>query len=79
MRIDFDRGAFAALLKAPKVQADVHRRARAVADRAGGGFEAFPSVPARKRARAAVVPVTYEAARRQARDNTLIRSLDAGR
>jgi len=50
-----------------------------VADGAWDSFEAFPSTPAFKRARGAVVPVTYEAARRQARDNTLIRSLDAGR
>ncbi len=79
MRVKWNVSAFEALRKDPAVEADVHRRARAVADAAGEGFEAFPSIPARRRARAAVVPVTVEAQIRNARDNTLLRSLDAGR
>ena len=71
--------AFRALRLDPKVQADIARRAEAVADAAGEGFEAFPTTTPRNRARAAVVPVTAEAAVQNARENTLIRALDAGK
>ena len=79
MRIDFNNAGFAELLVDPKVQRDVHRRAAAVAAAAGPGFKSFPTVNPHTRARAAVVPVTVEAAYDNARSNTLIRSLDAGR
>lgn len=79
MRIDFNSRGFAELLVDPKVQRDVHRRANAVAATAGPGFESFPTVNPRKRARAAVVPVTAQAAYDNARNNVLIRALDSGR
>ena len=63
---------YAALLKHPAVQADLRRRAEAVAASAGDDFDAQQS-PAHTRARAAVV------APRGDSDNRMIRALDAGR
>lgn len=77
-KLTFNRDAFRALRTDPKVQAEILRRAKAVAAAAGDGFEAVTSPP-RNRARASVVPVTAEAAARNARDNTLLHALDAGR
>lgn len=77
-KLTFNNAGFRALRTDPAVQEEILRRAKAVAERAGEGFEAVSS-DARNRARAAVVPVTVEAARKNARDNTLLHALDAGR
>lgn len=72
MRIKHHSKGYAALLKHPAVQADIERRAQAVATAAGEGIVAESSTPIR-RARAAVV------APRGDSDNRIIRALDAGR
>ena len=75
VRIVHHSKGYAALLKHPRLQADVLRRAQAIARAAGGeqdGFVAEQSAP-RVRARAAVI------ARYGDPDNKMIRSLDAGR
>lgn len=75
VRIVHHSEGYAALLKHPALQADVLRRAQAVARAAGGvaeGYVAEQSSP-RVRARAAVVAVYGDP------DNKLIRNLDAGR
>ena len=77
-KIKLSNAGFRELRKSPAVRAEILRRAEAVAAAAGDGFRAVESAP-RNRARAAVVPVTAEAAARNARENTLLHALDAGR
>lgn len=79
MKIVWNRNAFREIRLLPKVAADVHDRAERVASAAGDGFEAFPTANPRNRARAAVVTTTPRAMRRNARDQTLLRSLQAGK
>lgn len=68
----------AELLKSPEVQADLKRRADAVALRAGAGFEAEVKV-GRTRALASVSATTAEAAAAEATDRVLTKALDAAR
>ena len=77
-KVKLSNKAFRELRTSPAVRAEIMRRAEAVAAAAGDGFQAVESAP-RNRARAAVVPVTVEAARKNARENTLLHALDAGR
>ena len=79
MKIKFNRGAFREIRLLPEVAADVHDRAERVAAAAGEGFDAFPTQAPRNRARAAVVTTSMKAIRQNARDNTLLRALGAGR
>lgn len=79
IRVVHDPRAYAALLTSPEVQADLQRRAERIAAAAGDGFVAEQSRPVRRRARSAVIAVTYEARRRNSKDNVLLKSLDAGR
>lgn len=69
---------FREIRTSPGAVALVRAAAEGVAARAGNGFEMLPMQSPRNRAHAIVAPVTYEAARRNARDNTLIRALGAG-
>jgi len=78
-RLKFNRAAFRALRTDPGVRADIADRAARVAQAAGEGVEVLPIQEPRNRARAIVAPVTADAARRVAQDNTLIRALEAGR
>jgi hypothetical protein len=73
------RNGFRALRTAPGVRADILRRAQAVAAAAGTGVEVLPVQEPWSRARVLVGPVTPEAARRVAKDNDLLRALEAGR
>ncbi|WNN93660.1 hypothetical protein SEA_CALLINALLBARBZ_10 [Arthrobacter phage CallinAllBarbz] len=69
------------LLRHPAVEADLARRAKNVRDAAGGessGYVADSANPS-KRARAAVFAAGSKARRENARSNTLLRALDAGR
>lgn len=77
-KIRWNLPAFRKLRTDPAVQADILRRAEKIAEAAGDGFKAVQS-PARNRARAAVVAVTPEAVARNARDQSLLKALDAGR
>lgn len=61
------------------VQADVLRRARAIAAAAGEGFEAEEGKRHPWVARAYVVPTTYQAMAAEARTRALTRAVDAGR
>jgi len=78
-KIRWNRDAFRQIRLLPEVAADVHDRARRVAEAAGEGYEAFPTQDARNRSRAAVVTTDMKAIRDNARNNTLLRNLDAGR
>ncbi|MFJ2506324.1 hypothetical protein [Microbacterium sp. NPDC087592] len=72
---------FARLRNEPGVLDDLQERANSIADAAGEGYESRPAeAGAGKsgRARAAVITGTAEARVDNARNQTLLRSLDAG-
>lgn len=79
-RISWNFPGFKALRTHPKIMSDLQVRADRIADRAGPGFKATPVgvTGGRGRGRAAVVATTKNANRRNAREHTLLRSLDAG-
>lgn len=77
-RIRFRFAAFEELRREPGVVADLQRRTNAVAAAAGAGY--LPSVQqGDTRARGSVITATSEARLDNARHNTLLRALDAGR
>jgi hypothetical protein len=73
-----NRKGIRALLKHPDVLADLERRARAVAARAGGGH-IVDSGMQKNRARAAVITQTAAARRAEAEERNLTRAIDAAR
>lgn len=79
VRLKFNIAGFRALRVAPGVREDLLRRAEAVAAAAGEGVSVLPVEEPRNRARVLVGPVTVEAAKRVAKDNLLLRALEAGR
>jgi hypothetical protein len=78
VKVVLNRSAVGALLRSPEVQADLKRRAAAIAAAAGPGNEVETEV-GRARARAAVVTETGEAVHNEATKRSLTRALDAGR
>lgn len=78
VRVKINRKAVRALLRDPKVAADLERRARAIAAAAGPGHVVESEI-GRTRARAAVITETPEAALAEATQRRLTRSIDAGR
>jgi hypothetical protein len=66
------------LLKSPEVQAELKRRADAIAQRAGAGFVAKVKV-GKTRALASVSADTADAMRAEATDRVLLKALDAAR
>lgn len=66
-----------AILKGPEVQALLARKAAEVASRAGEGFTSGVRI-GKDRARAYVLPETYKARKRQARDHVLERAVGRG-
>lgn len=81
MRVKFNVPAFMALRRDPGVVQELHRRAKLIADACGGEDDGFHAevTQGKTRARASVVAVTNQARRRNARDNTMLKALDAGR
>ena len=77
-RIVWNLTGFEALRRSPGVAADLRRRADAIAEACGDGFVA-ESGQGRTRARAGVIAASGRARRVNARDNTILRNLDAGR
>lgn len=78
MKIVLNRAAIGQILKGDKVQADLRRRAQAVAAAAGDGMVAEVTVGS-TRARAAVVTETPAARVREGNDRALTRGFDAAR
>lgn len=77
-RIKFRLAAFEELRRDRGVVADLQRRTNAVAASAGDGYE--PSVVhGATRVRGSVITATGDARLDNARHNTLLRALDAGR
>jgi len=81
VKIKWRPGVFAEIRTLPAVMAEVDSMAQDIATAAGDGFEARPAsaTGGRVRGRAAVVTATARAIRRNARDQTLLKSMDAGR
>lgn len=81
-RIELNRAEDAKLLKGPEIQADLARRAAAIAARAaanGGGTYGHNVQVGRSRARAIVFTEDFAAMEDEATDRTLTRAVDAGR
>ena len=78
IRVQMDHAGARQLLKSAEVQEDLKRRAEAIAQRAGAGFEAEVKV-GRTRAVASVTAETADAMRAEAADRVLTKALDAGR
>lgn len=77
-RLVLNQGGFRELRTSKEARDLVRKVAEGIADRAGAGFEVLPEESPRNRAHAVVAPVTIQAARRNARDNTLIRAMPGG-
>jgi hypothetical protein len=79
VRIEFNDTAAGQLLKSPEVQADLERRARAIAAAAGEGeYDITPSMTP-TRARVSVGTADHAARHAEATGRALTRALDAGR
>lgn len=77
-RIKWNVKAFRELRLEPGVIADLGERAEAIANVAGPGYEAS-TFEGRNRGRASVITGDFSAIRDNAKNQTLLRSLDAGR
>lgn len=78
MKIKHNSRAYRELLRSQVMLDDLKARADRIAAAAGPGFEATAQLGT-NRARASVRTTDIPAIRRNSRDNTLIRALDAGR
>ena len=76
-KVTLNHGTAKAILKSDEVQAELLRRAKAIARAAGAGMEA-ESRPRTTRARAVVYTDTPEAMRAEATNRTLTKALSAG-
>lgn len=80
VRIVHNRKGYEALLKSAAVQADLLRRAEAIAEQANAeGLHVVRSEVGANRARAAVITGDIEAMKAEARHRNLTRAIDAGR
>jgi len=79
-KVKFHYDGFDALRKDPAVEAELMRRAQAIADAAGGApnFLVIPD-PTPSRARVVVLTATAEAMQLEATQRTLTNALNAGR
>lgn len=76
-RIKWNIAGFRQLRLEPGVIADLGERGDRIADAAGSGYEAS-TYEGRNRGRASVITADYDAIRDNAKNQTLLRSLDAG-
>lgn len=78
VKVVLNREGVRALLRSPEVQADLARRAAAIAEAAGPGHETDSDV-GKTRARAWVWTATRAARRAEATSRTLTSAIDAGK
>lgn len=77
-RLVVSRKGIRELARSPEMKADLVKRAEAIAAAAGDGVVVDTNEWAR-RTRASVRTLTYRASRREAKNRTLSRAVDAGR
>lgn len=77
-RLKFNLKGFRQIRTSAKVEADLDRRARRIANAAGDGF-AVEDPDTTNRARRVVVPNTAEAANESRDPRVLLRAMEAGR
>ncbi|MFY9190181.1 MAG: hypothetical protein WAN89_02760 [Lawsonella sp.] len=77
VQIKWNMAGFRALRFHPNVAADIDARGRAIAEACGPGYVHSP-YEGRNRHRCSVITATGEAIRDNAKNNTLLRNLDAG-
>lgn len=80
VKLRWNMPGFRALRTSPKMLQNLQGRAERIADKAGPGFVAAPAgvTGGRGRGRVAVVAATRNANRKNAKDHTLVKNLDAG-
>lgn len=84
-KVKLDRVGMGKFMRGPEMRAMVRASGDRIANAAGAGFEADtwispePGRSGQPRAVSGVTATTWGAARRNARDNVLLRSRDAGR
>lgn len=80
-KIEWKRGAFRELRTLPAAMAELEQRGNRIASAAGPGYEASSArtTGGRGRGRVTVKTVTTSARRREARDHSLLKALNAGR
>mgnify|MGYP003475441546 CR=1 FL=1 len=81
VRVEFKRGVFREVRTSQKVLAELEKRADRIAAAAGSGYEAGDAyvTGGRGRGRTSVYPTTFKTRRDNARRQTLLKSLDAGK
>lgn len=81
VKVAWKRGVFAEIRTLPAVLSELDGMVDDIARAAGEGFESRPATKTggKVRGRAAVITVTNRARKRNARDQVLLKSLDAGR
>ncbi|MDN5725161.1 MAG: hypothetical protein L0G99_04405 [Propionibacteriales bacterium] len=78
MKIVTNRKALGQILNSPGLIRDLQRRTEAIKAAAGEGFDGNV-VRGKRRPRGGVVTATAKAMRRNAKENTLVKAMDAGR
>ena len=77
MKIKYNIKAFEEIRRLHAVAAEVDSRAARIADACGDGYESSP-YEGKSRHRASVITTNYKAARDNAKNNTLLRNINAG-
>lgn len=78
-RFDLDFAGFDELRKSSDLDAIISASVRRIASAAGPGFEAGPVVHGINRSRSDIHTTDFRSRVKNARENTLLRALDAGR
>ncbi len=78
MKIKWNLPAFEEIRRLPAVRRDLEQRAEDIADACGDGYVA-ESGEGKTRSRAAVITATPRAMRDNAKNNTIIKNVEAGR
>jgi len=78
IKFKWNMAGFEAVRRLPGVAEDINRRAEAIATAAGDGYEASP-YDGKTRHRASIFARTKRAQRDNAKNNTLVKSVDHGR
>ena len=78
VRMDINESVFDEIRKSAAVKADLEARAKRIVSAAGSGY-VYEVEKTDTRARITIFPDTYEAELDNAKNNTLLRAMDAGR